>query len=170
MIKFYGRKYPQYRFLSNFHVAIFTLQGHQWPSVENFYQAMKSLDPEVQATIREAETPGKAKKLGQACEVRADWEDPVGTPHMHAIFTDPQGIVVHSVKDHFMFQALTMKFTQRKELRDALLLTADEELVEDSPTDLYWGIGKDGTGLNKLGRMLQLVRAQLPNRWNPKAL
>lgn len=164
-IKFYGHKHEHYRFLSNFHVAIFTLQGKQWPSVEHFYQAMKSTDPDVQESIRNAETPGQAKKLGQTCTCREDWEQPVGTPHMHAIFTDANGIVVHSVKDHFMFQALTAKFTQRHELRDALLLTADHDLQEDSPTDLYWGIGKDGTGLNKLGRMLQLVRSQLPNRW-----
>lgn len=162
-IKFYGKSNPNYSFLSNFHTAIFELQGHQWASVEHFYQAMKSTDPEVQAEIRATPLASFAKKLGQVCKVRDDWEHPVGTEHMHALFTDQHGIVVHTVKDHFMFQGLTAKFTQRKELRDALLLTGDHELVEDSPTDTYWGIGKDGTGQNKLGRMLQLVRSRLPN-------
>jgi len=166
-ISFYGETNERYSWLSNFHVAIFTLQGHQWASTEHFYQAMKSEDPEVQLQIRSAATPGQAKRLGSKCERRADWEEPVGTPALHDIFRDDRGIVVELVKDHFMYQALTAKFTQRPELREALILTGTEELQEASPKDYYWGVGADGSGQNKLGRMLQLVRAQLPNRWSP---
>lgn len=162
-IRFYGRSNEQYKWMSNFHVAIFTLQGHQWASIEHWYQAMKALDPDVQAMVRSAGTPGEAKRLGRVIACRPDWEDIVGTPALHTLLQDDKGPLVHLVKDHFMFTGLIAKFTQRKELREALLLTASEELVEDSPTDLYWGIGKNGTGLNKLGRMLQLVRSQLIN-------
>lgn len=63
-----------------------------------------------------------------------------------------------------MYTALIAKFTQRPELRDALIQTGTEELQEVSPKDHYWGLGADGSGQNKLGRMLQLVRAKLPNR------
>ena len=127
MIKFY--KHPEYHWLSNFHVAIMTIQGHQWPSCEHFYQAMKAVDPETQAKIRCAETPAEAKKLGRVCECREDWEQPIGTAALHKMFSDDRGIVVHTVKDHFMFQGLIAKFTQRKELREALLLTGDQELA-----------------------------------------
>ena len=44
------------------------------------------------------------------------------------------------------------------ELRERLLATGDEELVEDSPNDYYWGRGRSGTGKNTLGRILMEVR------------
>ena len=164
MIKFYGVR-GQYGFLSNFHGAIFQISNTHYPSVEHWYQAMKSEDPEVQLQIRSAETPGKAKRMGSKCERRADWEEPVGTPQLHDMFRDDRGIVVELVKDHFMYSALIAKFTQRPELREALILTGTEELQEASPKDYYWGVGADGSGQNKLGRMLQLMRAKLPNRF-----
>ena len=46
-------------------------------------------------------------------------------------------------------------------LRDVLLGTGDEEIVEDSPTDGYWGCGADGKGRNRLGEILMEVRATL---------
>jgi len=164
MIKFYRPKDP-YGFLSNFRVAIFNLNGQSWPSVEHSYQAAKMVNEEDKQRIACAETPALAKKLGNICPMREDWEQLVGTPALHDLFRDKQGVVVERVKDHFMFSALIAKFTQRKELREALLLTGAEDLVENSPTDFYWGIGRDGTGLNKLGRMLQLVRVRLPEHF-----
>ena len=45
-----------------------------------------------------------------------------------------------------MYEALKAKFTQNQELKRLLLGTNDRMLVEDSPVDPYWGIGKDRTG------------------------
>ena len=42
-----------------------------------------------------------------------------------------------------------------------MLGTEDEELAEAAPTDVYWGIGRDGTGQNKLGLLLMRIRAEL---------
>ncbi|HSD85164.1 MAG TPA: NADAR domain-containing protein, partial [Anaerolineae bacterium] len=53
------------------------------------------------------------------------------------------------------------KFEANAELREVLLSTADEELVEDSPTDAYWGCGAQRTGQNKLGQILMEVRTRL---------
>jgi len=161
MIEFYSPK-DKYGFLSNFYEAVFELEGQPWLTVEHFYQASKAVHPEERQRIADAATPGLAKKLGRKCECWPDWEASVGTSHLHDKFRDEQGVVVELAKDHFMFSALISKFTQRKDLREALRSTGDEPLVEKSPTDYYWGIGEDGTGLNKLGRMLQLVRASLP--------
>jgi predicted NAD-dependent protein-ADP-ribosyltransferase YbiA (DUF1768 family) len=46
-------------------------------------------------------------------------------------------------------------------LRDLLLATGDEEIIESAPTDYYWGEGREGTGQNKLGLIVQRVRAEL---------
>ena len=174
MIKFYGRTNEQYRFLSNFYPAEIHIDWLVVPTTEHYYQAMKTLDPDEREAILNAPTPGKARRLGNKCTLRDDWDSVVGTEALHKLFSDDNGIVVESVKDHLMCTALTCKFTQHPDLRDALLLTGSEELVEDSPTDHYWGIGRDGTGKNKLGRMLMLIRNSLrrameypPNRPTP---
>jgi ribA/ribD-fused uncharacterized protein len=160
-IEFFGPK-RSYGFLSNFYEAVFTLEDRQWLTVEHFFQASKAVSPEERQRIADAATPGLAKKLGRACQLRPDWDDVVGTEHLHNMFRDEKGIVVEFVKDHYMYSALISKFTQRHDLREALRSTGDQAIVEASPTDYYWGIGKERTGLNKLGRMLQLVRAGLP--------
>jgi len=36
-------------------------------------------------------------------------------------------------------------------------------LVEDSPTDYYWGCGKDRTGRSMLGQLLMQLRDQYRN-------
>jgi ribA/ribD-fused uncharacterized protein len=60
-----------------------------------------------------------------------------------------------------MYQAVLKKFQTHRQLHDLLLGTGDEELIENAPSDYYWGCGKDGTGQNKLGHILMRVRAEL---------
>ena len=49
-------------------------------------------------------------------------------------------------KEEIMYKALKAKFSQNSDIRDMLLKTNDRMLVEDSPYDGYWGIGKDKKG------------------------
>lgn len=56
---------------------------------------------------------------------------------------------------------LRVKFSQHTHLMQMLIDTGSAQLVEDSPHDAYWGIGRDGTGQNKLGLLLQEIRAEL---------
>lgn len=154
-IRFYGVK-GLHGFLSNFYRCRLEIGQLAYPSTEHFYQAAKTLDPEVNEYIRSAPTPGEARRRGQECQRRADWEEVVGTPALAAKFMDEHGCVVELVKDHFMYSALIVKF-QIPELGRRLLSTDTHELIEASPTDGYWGEGR-GYGKNKLGRMLQLIR------------
>jgi predicted NAD-dependent protein-ADP-ribosyltransferase YbiA (DUF1768 family) len=39
--------------------------------------------------------------------------------------------------------------------------TGEAPLVEESPTDSFWGVGTKGTGKNMLGTLLMQVRRQL---------
>jgi ribA/ribD-fused uncharacterized protein len=55
----------------------------------------------------------------------------------------------------------TAKFTAHTDIRAILLDTGDEEIVEDTSTDHYWGRGRSGTGRNMLGRILMRSRTQL---------
>ena len=60
-----------------------------------------------------------------------------------------------------MRRALRAKFAAHSDLRDLLLATGDEEIVENAPGDFYWGCGRDGTGRNRLGALLTELRADL---------
>ena len=60
-----------------------------------------------------------------------------------------------------MRAALHAKFTQHLEIQQILLGTGDEEIIENTTTDHYWGIGSSGTGLNMLGKLLVELRTEL---------
>ncbi len=65
-----------------------------------------------------------------------------------------------AVKEDVMINALRKKF-QSPELRQMLLSTGKQELIENSPYDRYWGCGRDGRGNNRLGKLLMQVREEL---------
>jgi ribA/ribD-fused uncharacterized protein len=141
VIKFYSRN-DEYGCFSNFAHSPFRLNGRTWPSVEHCFQAQKFPDTEHEEAIRQAKSPAKAKSMGRSRKyrLRRDWE---------------------SVKDAIMREAVLAKFTQHADLRAVLLGTGGAVLVENSPTDAYWGCGAHGGGRNKLGRILMSVRDEL---------
>lgn len=142
-IYFYSNT-DEYAYLSNFSAHGFELDGVYWPTVEHYFQAQKFVetDPPYAEKIRLAKSPKQAKTLGRSREhpIRADWE---------------------AVKDEIMWQAVLKKFQTHASLRDKLLATGDEELIENAPTDYYWGAGRSGNGQNKLGQILMAVRSHL---------
>jgi ribA/ribD-fused uncharacterized protein len=140
-IRFYSKS-DTYREFSNFAPYGVDLDGAWWPTVEHYYQAQKFADPELQQKIRKAEKPPIAKSLADKhkAAMRADWD---------------------AIKDDVMYRAVCRKFTSHPELKAMLLATKDEEILETAPTDTYWGVGRDGTGQNKLGRIIERIRAEL---------
>ncbi len=140
-IRFFSKS-ETHREFSNFTPFPIDLDGKRWPSVEHYYQAQKFADPELQQKIRKAEKPAIAKSLADKhkAAIRPDWEE---------------------VKEAAMERAVRRKFELYTELRALLLATGEEELAEAAPTDYHWGIGRDGSGLNKLGLLLMRIRAEL---------
>lgn len=65
-----------------------------------------------------------------------------------------------SVKVDTMYRALKCKFSTYSHLSSLLVSTAGSVLVEASPHDLFWGGGREGEGLNHLGRLLMRIRAE----------
>lgn len=62
------------------------------------------------------------------------------------------------VKDDIMRRAVIRKFQTHADIREVLLATGDELIIENSPIDYYWGCGADGSGKNMLGQILMEVR------------
>ncbi|ESR41843.1 Riboflavin biosynthesis protein PYRR [Citrus sinensis] len=122
-----------------------------WSSVEHYYQAHKFTgvnDPAAQdfvEKIKTAKSPEEAARLGRSMQrqhpdwVRSDWE---------------------SVKIDIMYRALKCKFSIYPHLNSMLLSTSGSVLVEASPHDLFWGGGREGEGLNYLGRLLMQLRSE----------
>jgi N-glycosidase YbiA len=142
-IYFYGTKEIPYGCFSNFSAHPFTLDGQRWRTSEHYFQAMKFAGhPEHVSALRLMPSPMQVAKAGRsrARPLREDWE---------------------SVKDDVMRLALYAKFTQNPEIQTVLLETGDEELIENTTKDHYWGIGSSGTGLNRLGTLLMELRTRL---------
>jgi ribA/ribD-fused uncharacterized protein len=133
-----------HREFSNFAPFAIDLDDAHWATVEHYYQAQKFSDPDVRKVIRRAEKPAIAKSLAEKhkAAIRPDWD---------------------SVKDEVMYRAVSAKFAQHAELRELLLATGQEDIAESAPTDYYWGIGREGTGQNRLGRIMERIRAELRN-------
>ena len=138
-------KSDTHREFSNFAPCGIDHDDAWWPTVENYYQAQKFNDPELRKSIRKAEKPPIAKSLADKnkAAIRPDWD---------------------AVKDDVMYRAVRRKFEQHPELKAMLLATGDEELIEAAPTDTYWGVGRDGAGLNKLGEIIARIRGELRPR------
>ena len=63
--------FNEYRFLSNFYPCIVLLDGVEYPSIENAYQAAKTLDLSERALFKDV-SAGKAKRLGRQIKIRQD--------------------------------------------------------------------------------------------------
>ena len=126
----------KYRFLSNFYPKPFKWRGKTWPSSEHAYQAAKAKDKDDAELIRQASTPGKAKRLGRKIKIREDWED---------------------TKVKIMYSILKAKFKD-PELRAMLKDTGKAKLIEGNTWgDRVWGV-YNGQGKNYLGKLLMKVR------------
>ena len=140
-IKFYAVN-EAYGEFSNFALYPIKLKGKIWKTTEHYFQAQKFADKVYQEKIRKALTPMKAAQLGRSRKIRIvkNWDN---------------------IKDNVMYDALKAKFTQHEELKELLLKTSDKILIEHTENDSYWGDAGDGSGRNRLGKLLMRIRKTL---------
>ncbi|WGV25898.1 NADAR family protein [Halotia branconii] len=145
MTIYFYKVWQPYGCFSNFSPHGIQIQGTYWPTVEHYYQAQKfvgSVDAVIIPTIRAAATPEEAAALGRCStrQLRSDWQ---------------------VVKTQVMREAVLKKFLTHADIRKILLTTGNEILVENSPTDYFWGCGAKTTGQNHLGKILMSVREEI---------
>jgi N-glycosidase YbiA len=144
-IYFYSTR-GTYGCFSNFSAHGLELDGLYWKTSEHYFQAQKFAGhPEHVEAIRVAKTPKDAATMGRerTRPLRQDWE---------------------SVKDDVIRKVVLRKFETHEGIRETLLSTGDEDLVEKTSGDYYWGSGTNGTGKNMLGKILMETRAILKER------
>jgi ribA/ribD-fused uncharacterized protein len=141
-IYFYSTREEPYGCFSNFSRHGFELDGLYWPTSEHYFQTQKFAGTPHLEAVRRAPTPKVAAEIGRdrSRPLSADWEQ---------------------VKDDVMRRAVRRKFEVHADLRDLLLDTGNEPIVENAPHDYYWGCGADGSGKNMLGTILMEVREGL---------
>ncbi|MEA5581413.1 NADAR family protein [Nodularia harveyana UHCC-0300] len=129
----------EYGCFSNFSPHGFELDNLYWSTSEHYFQAQKFIGTFHLEKIRLVSTPKDAAKMGRerSRPLRPDWE---------------------KVKDDIMRKAVLCKFKTHRDIREILLATDNQEIVENSPIDYYWGCGADGSGKNILGLILMEVR------------
>ena len=139
-----------YEWLSNFYPSILREESEEaiiYPTVEHFYQAMKTTDSNIRRRIAAQPTPGRAKRLGNQIKLREDWE---------------------SIKYDVMADAIRGKF-EHPDLRKKLLDTAGIQLEEGNNWhDNTWGNCyckkcQFIEGKNWLGKILMAERDKLLN-------
>jgi N-glycosidase YbiA len=142
-IYFYSTN-DKYGEFSNFSAFGIDFDGLYYPTIEHYFQSQKFIDSKYSEKIRTANTPKEASDLGKSRDykIKDDWE---------------------IIKDDIMFSGLMKKFETHYHLKDLLLSTRDSLLIENSPFDNYWGIGKTGDGFNKLGNILMRIREIIKN-------
>ncbi len=111
-----------------------------YPTVAHAYWSLSTDDPEHRAAIRSAENALGARSLAREAPRRAHWDE---------------------ARPAVMAQLLRAKYEQHPALAEELLRTGDAALLYtdiDSPG--YWG-QHGRAGRNWMGRLLELVRAEL---------
>ena len=132
----------KYGCFSNFSQHGFALDDKFWKTSEHYFQAQKFAGTDHEEELRMAKTPKDVANMGRERKrpLREDWEE---------------------VKDDVMRKAVLRKFETHKDIREILLSTGDEEIIENAKGDYYWGCGADGSGKNMLGKILMEVRDKL---------
>jgi ribA/ribD-fused uncharacterized protein len=117
-----------------------SVAGYTYATVEHAYQAAKFKDPDLKQAIQEAETVREARNVGRNnVNIRDDWDD---------------------IRATIMESLVRQKFTNNPTLGDRLAKTGSAEIVMEG-YDEFWGTGRDGTGENMLGAILETVRSEI---------
>jgi hypothetical protein len=150
-LTFYDQRDPLTYFLGNYYPCKITMDYHNpqtnhreklvFPNSEALYQSLKfNHHPALVHQLTKVKNGHEAWQLAQnnKDKIRKDWDS----------------VLV-------MQQAIHAKFTQHPELKKRLLSTQNAYLVEHTARDGFWGDKGDGSGQNRLGRLLMHLRGEL---------
>ena len=120
----------------------FELEGQFWPTAEHYYQAHKYEGLPMAKTILAAASGSEAHVLGNRWFKRKakGWK---------------------SNRRLWMTRALYRKTQEHSEVKEALLASGDELLIETSLYNHFWGIGRDQRGENTLGKIWMDIRTKV---------
>ena len=152
---YFFRENGKYGAFSNFYHSKFIENGIEFNCSEQYFMYYKCLTfdkenkPLLEAILNE-KSPAKIKNFGRQVK---NYNDKIWNEKRYSV----------------MINALRLKFTQNKDIKDLLISTKEKLLFEASPFDKIWGIGYEGKtaanmidktkfGKNLLGQALMEIR------------
>lgn len=132
---------PTFYCFDNFSSHQVRIWGKTFPTAEHAYQWKKfeHTHPDIAENILHAESPWRVKHISDKnkSKVKKNWEE---------------------IKVAMMKEIVIAKYSQHKDVQDKLMMTGTKIIVENSPTDNFWGIGEKGKGKNVLGKIWMMIR------------
>lgn len=140
-IEFY-KEFGELGYLANYSNYGFYKNGIFYKTVEHYYQSEKFDDEDIKNKIINVETPKEASNIGRdRNNIRKD--------------------NFNSIKNKVMYEGILEKFRQNRNIAYKLIETRNREIAETTVDEYYWGIGKDKTGQNIIGKILMQVRSKI---------
>ncbi|MEZ0077143.1 NADAR family protein [Planotetraspora sp. GP83] len=127
------------RMLRNEYPTPIVVASVTYPTVAHAYWALSTTDPAAREQIRAAEAPHQAEELARQATRRTNWP---------------------AIRPAVMADLLRAKYDQHPDLAEALIATGDARIHYGPPGSDYWHAGSP-QGRNWIGRLLELVRAEL---------
>lgn len=137
-VEFY-KEFGEFGYLANYSNYGFYKNGVYYKTVEHYYQSEKYDDLDIKQRIINCATAKEAASIGR----------------------DRNNIRKNNfrlIKQDVILEGLLEKFRQNKDLMYKLIETRNEEIIEMTIDEYYWGIGKNRTGQNNIGKLLMKTR------------
>lgn len=134
---------PRFYALDNFSAYSVEIWNKKFPTSEHAYQWKKYIDsyPDLADEIFNATSPYAVKKISDANKEK------------NLLSREERVIIMETI--------LRAKTEQHEKVQKTLLETGDREIIENSPSDSFWGIGEKGSGENTLGKIWMKIRTEL---------
>lgn len=135
---------PEYYVFDNFSAFSIKIWDREFITSEHAYQWKKYADSyqDIAQQILEAKSPNDAKKIAD-------------------LNKDKLNEKWHEKKVSFMEEILNAKVNQHEKVKRMLIKSENKIIIENSPTDSFWGIGPDGNGKNMVGKIYMKLREKL---------
>lgn len=135
---------PAFHPLDNFSAHTVNLWGQKFPTAEHAFQWKKfsQSQPAIAKKILLSKNPHQAQEIAtkNKSKIPADW---------------------HPRKVKVMESVLMAKAKQHQDVQAILKRTGGKKIIENSPVDAFWGIGKSGKGKNMVGVIWMKIRDTL---------
>lgn len=118
--------------------------GKSFATAEHAYQWKKYEEsaPDISEQISKANSPDAVKRISDVHKDKM-----------------PEGW--HERKASVMEEILQAKAQQHTDVREALERSGGKIIIENSPVDVYWGNGPDGSGENMIGKIWMKIRSSI---------
>lgn len=132
-----------WHYLSPFSANQIDIWGESFATVEHAYHWARYLPGPERDAVKSAKSP-------------------VECLHLSHLYKKEPGVLKSDFdKDAIMEELFRAKLHQHPHVADVLKLSGTRCLLKEISTDSYWGVGADGGGENKMGKLWMKIRSEL---------